>query len=88
MMTLVILASSLLMIVIGMVLLKAHGVALLGIGALFAASGFAQRACVLDGSGSLCLGLGPVCRPRCSPSPWCSWCRACSSWRCGCGVRA
>ena len=63
MMTLVILASSLLMIVIGMVLLKAHGVALLGIGALFAASGFAQRACVPDGSGSLCLGLGPGLSP-------------------------
>ena len=59
MMTVVILASSLLMIVIGMVLLKAHGFALLGIGVLFAGSGFAQRSCLPGASGSLCLGLGP-----------------------------
>lgn len=58
-MTLVILASSLLMIAIGLVLLKAHGYVLLGMGALLAALGLAQRSCAPDASVTLCLGLGP-----------------------------
>lgn len=62
-MTLVILASSLLMIIIGMVLLKAHPLALLGLGMAIAIAGLLQQTCVPDVPGPYCTGLGAGLSP-------------------------
>lgn len=62
-MTLVILASSLLMIVVGMMLLKAHPLALLGLGMVLAIAGLLQQTCVPDTPASYCTGLGAALSP-------------------------
>lgn len=62
-MTLVILASSLLMIVIGMVLLKAHPLALMGLGMVLAIAGLLQQTCAPGAPAPYCTGLGAGLSP-------------------------